>query len=262
MSSFFWPIVKTNNQTIINLPLGVKLIEIDNQQAEISLFFDDSESIIFLYDFKCINTPHKIHYNPIISHANINLTSIGSVKLLIIPKRLITLGNFDYNEKYISESFSSLILSILCSLSTEEDKVEIEIMTIINIINISLYKNNKINVFEKAKQLLLNNIDNPSLSLDFLADQLCISRRKLQYVFNENNTSYNSLIGKIRLNIINENINNNYDLSSKELGRISGFKNVQSLNRFFYKHHGLSLKEHKNKIKSFYLNMENDIQLL
>ncbi|WP_283393006.1 helix-turn-helix domain-containing protein [Photobacterium phosphoreum] len=263
MFSFYWPIdIKVKNQTIIDLPFGIKLIKLDSSYSDIQLCFDDSGSIVFLFDFECIQTSNQIRYNSFITQANKNLTVTGSVKVLVIPKDLI--DSFEYDDRYINESYASLIASILNGLSEERKKVEIETITVINVINISLYNNNnnKNNIFEKSKMLILKNIDNPHLSLDFLADQLCVSRRKLQYIFNENGTSYNLLVGKIRLNIISENINRNYELSSKELGRISGFNSVQSLNRFFYKYCGLSIKEYKKKVKSFTLGMTNDIPML
>ena len=96
---------------------------------------------------------------------------------------------------------------------------------------------------ESLNQLILKHIDNTSLSVDFLADKLNISRPTLyRRIKHSTNLSPNELINKVRLTKASELLNQGkfkvYEVSSEV-----GFGSVSHFIRNFHKYFGVSPKE-------------------
>lgn len=88
------------------------------------------------------------------------------------------------------------------SASDERNNISHKTSAIINILSIDdfLEKKNIINDIEIYLRKKL--INREKINLDILAKDFCMSRRKIQYVFSENNTTYIKVISKIKMELI------------------------------------------------------------
>jgi AraC-like DNA-binding protein len=139
-------------------------------------------------------------------------------------------------------SYSGLIQSIIL---LERKEIRLEII-----------KNKKIFNPEKTNLILNNfevyikeNIQNPNLSLEIVAEKLNVSPNYLSQIINSMEIKFNDYINKLRIEgaikMINDKKFSQYTITS--IGLEAGFNSNASFYRAFRKHTGKSPKEYKTK---------------
>ncbi|CAE6962081.1 hypothetical protein ACOMICROBIO_LMKGKHOH_03941 [Vibrio sp. B1FIG11] len=104
--------------------------------------------------------------------------------------------------------------------------------------------------FYTALEILKNNIENESMSLEFLASKMYCSRSKAQKIFFENNTTFRHELRKLRMRRLCMNIQNNPYESLEAAVSDSGYKSVSSADKVFKKEKGLSLAKYRKIVRS------------
>ena len=97
-------------------------------------------------------------------------------------------------------TIESLLRSI--SASDERHNISHKIAAIINILSIDDYLEKKNFINDIEIYLRKKMINGDKINLDIVARDFCMSRRKIQYVFSENNTNYIKVINKIKMELI------------------------------------------------------------
>ena len=101
----------------------------------------------------------------------------------------------------------------------------------------------ELNIFNKINNVIFNNMNNCEFNIQFIADKLGISIRKIQYILKNEGMTFTDKVNNLRINnliLLLEQKNYNLD----DAIYMSGFKNNQMANRVFNKIHGMSIKEH------------------
>lgn len=98
-------------------------------------------------------------------------------------------------------------------------------------------------IMEKLQQMIASHLDNPSLSVEFLATELHLSRATLyRKIKQESNLSPHELINRTRLNRAAELLNGT-DLRVYEVSAMVGYNSCSHFIRNFQKYFGASPKE-------------------
>ncbi|MHA6607416.1 hypothetical protein [Photobacterium damselae] len=125
----------------------------------------------------------------------------------------------------------------------------ITVMALKHLALLSLTRKKTISDFYKIKQFIYSNIRNSDLSLDYLSDNLFMSRRKIQYILSRNDTSYGSLVDDIRFEILSQE-DLSLGLTFQQILSKAGVKNIATANRIFMKKVGKKMRDflnHENK---------------
>lgn len=119
---------------------------------------------------------------------------------------------------------------------------DIIIMSLKHMALLSLTQNKTISDYSKIKQFIFTNIKNTSLSLDYLSDNLFMSRRKIQYILSRNNTTYGLLVDDIRFDILSQE--KLYPgVTLQQILIKAGIKNIATANRIFLKKVGIKMRD-------------------
>lgn len=103
--------------------------------------------------------------------------------------------------------------------------------------------------FDAIKDFIRVNAKNPSLSLDYIASKLLVSRSKIQAILGEHGTNYTTLTKKTRVNQLAKSIKHNMTTSLYQLCFEHGYKSISSASAQFKSVKGMSLKQYRDSIR-------------
>ncbi|ENM5729587.1 helix-turn-helix transcriptional regulator [Vibrio mimicus] len=86
--------------------------------------------------------------------------------------------------------------------------------------------------------------------MEAISNKLFMSKRKLQYLFANNQTTYKKTLNKIKVELAVMHLHENPNLSIKKLLSMSGFNSHSSANIAFKKEMGVGLSEYKRQISN------------
>jgi AraC-like DNA-binding protein len=95
-----------------------------------------------------------------------------------------------------------------------------------------LYKKNEHK--NTIKSILINNFEDFPLSIDEVSKRLFMSSRKLQFILQQENTSYQTILNEIKIFIAIEHLKRKKEI--KEIASKLGYKEPNSFTRFFIQH--------------------------
>lgn len=164
-----------------------------------------------------------------------------------------TLKNFSiYYPIWLSVSFIIYWLSYsgLQQATILNERKEIRTETIYNIQNKKIFNQEKTNfIVDNFESYVKENIQNPNLSLDFVATNLKVSTNYLSQIINSRKIKFNDYINKLRIEtairMLNDKKFSQYTITS--IGLETGFNSNASFYRAFRKYTGKSPKEYKTK---------------
>ncbi|PSU89905.1 hypothetical protein C0W42_08945 [Photobacterium kishitanii] len=217
---------------------------IDNaSKHELLSISSESENTIVLF-----LSGDKIHYNSkgfskyVIAPMGRNCT----LDVTITSKSYIIC--YDLTEEIYQESCSGLynfinpydyIVAQLCSSLKGNDVITITALK--HLALLSLTHKKTIPDFNRIEEFIFTHIRNTDLSLDLVAESLFMSRRKIQYILNKNNTTYGHLVDSIRFQIFSsEEVSG---LSIQQILLLAGVRNISTANRIFLKKSGMTMRE-------------------
>jgi AraC-like DNA-binding protein len=97
-------------------------------------------------------------------------------------------------------TIESLLRSI--TASDKRHNISHKVAAIINMISIDDFVEKKDFISDIEIYLIKKMLKGEKINLDTVARDFCMSRRKIQYVFTENNTNYLKVINKVRMKLI------------------------------------------------------------
>ena len=137
-----------------------------------------------------------------------HFTSRKTLCVFFVPfsfdKRL-TQANLAWCMKKLGDHpLGGIAYDLISSIYVGDDLFDSKILAFLSLVSLisvsdsdSFYKKN---LFACVLELMRKNVNNPDLSLSFLANKLAVSRSKLQKEFYKNDTTYRNELKKIRLN--------------------------------------------------------------
>lgn len=213
---------------------------------EFTLRFSDKRYGAFLsYDHQseCIsefilpNLERDIHIKS--SHAK------GVV--IFIPIGEMDLGSLNQRKK-INTTYSVIIKKIRDSFSTDEYKKTVEVNGIVGLVLISLIESERERTIDKIVDFIKSNITNESLSLEYVAHNLYMSKRKLQYIFSSNGTTYKKTLNQVKVDLLTFYINENPEINIKHILPLCGFNSHSSATSIFKLAKGESLYKYQKRV--------------
>ncbi|PAR92351.1 helix-turn-helix domain-containing protein [Vibrio cholerae] len=160
-----------------------------------------------------------------------------------IPNLYAILDSHCYIEGHANERLiTSLLDSICCSTNPLY-----ELLAIGNIIGTGNYKSNLDSIFNLLKSLIEENAINEDFNLDMLSTLAFMSRRKIQYIFLHNKTSFSKLVADTRLSKLKQLLLTYPEDSISQLVYMAGFNSYNSAARLFKSRYNLNISDFRNK---------------
>ena len=150
--------------------------------------------------------------------------------------------------KKINSTYGVIIKKIRDNFSDDEYKKTVEINGIIGLVLISLIESERERTIDKIIDFIRSNITNESLSLEFVAHNLYMSKRKLQYIFSSNGTTYKKTLNQVKVDLLTFYINENPEISIKHILPLCGFNSHSSATSIFKLAKGESLYKYQKRI--------------
>ncbi|EGU47857.1 hypothetical protein VII00023_16565, partial [Vibrio ichthyoenteri ATCC 700023] len=149
----------------------------------------------------------------------------------------------DLLETHIHERLVRILLE---ALSTSPSPFY-ELMAIANIIGVDNYKNNLNCTFSKLIGIIESNASNEDFNLNTLCEKAYMSRRKVQYILYNNNTSFVELVNNYRVEVLKSLLLSYPKTPVNNLIYKAGFKNYNTAVRAFKTKFSIGIREFKSK---------------
>ncbi|AQM67471.1 transcriptional activator FtrA [Vibrio campbellii] len=150
--------------------------------------------------------------------------------------------------KPVNKAYGVIINSLRNNLSDDEYKRNVEINGITGLVLISLVEAEREKVIDKIVDFIRDNITNEKLSLDYVANNVYMSKRKLQYIFSSSGTTYKKTLNSVKVELLKFYINNNPEVSIKQILPLCGFNSHSSANSIFKMSTGESIYKYQKRI--------------
>ncbi|EMD1178617.1 helix-turn-helix transcriptional regulator [Vibrio harveyi] len=138
-----------------------------------------------------------------------------------------------------------LIIDSLIDSIQRSGRPEYELIALANLIGVDNYQHNVNCKYRKLVKCIEKNFSEDTFNLDKLCTLTHMSRRKAQYIFSENGTSFLEVLHSYRTKELKNLIIKNPSESTTTLIYKVGFKNQMSANRAFLKCYNETIKEYK-----------------
>jgi len=157
-------------------------------------------------------------------------------------------GDIDKMERFFdcSVSFSQNKFSIVFNKSILELPVltaNKQLLFVVEKLISEMEIKSNTNLSSCVKRLVLSNITSDNLSLKSIALWLNMSKRNLQRKLKEEGTSYQEILNKLRVELIEKYMIEN--ISFSEISLLLGFESQSALNKFFRKQFGINPRQYK-----------------
>lgn len=181
---------------------------------------------------------------------NLNVqVSQGTGVVIFIPMDGIEFSSVSARKK-INTTYGVIIKKIRDNFSDDVYKRTVEVNGIVGLVLISLIESERERAIDKIIEFIKSNISNESLSLEYVAHNLYMSKRKLQYIFSSNGTTYKKTLNQVKVDLLTFYINENPDLSIKHILPLCGFNSHSSATNIFKLAKGESLYKYQKRIMS------------
>lgn len=158
-----------------------------------------------------------------------------------------------------SGPFASMLLAYLTELSSDNSPLsdadmEPVVENIANLLNIVASTNGLASCDSKElrRQALLRLIRqhacDPELSLAFVADKLHVSRRLVQQMLKENNTSFTDFLTQERLQLAAGKLTPEFDFPVSQVAYVSGFSDISHFNHVFKRRYSMSPSDYRRSL--------------
>ncbi|MGR5112703.1 helix-turn-helix domain-containing protein [Vibrio jasicida] len=224
-----------------------KFFFVVNSQEFTLRFFDKRYGAFLSYDHRdeCVS---EFIFPEIGRDVNIK-SSHGKGLVIFIP-----LEGMEFDElkdrKKINTYYGVIIKKIRDSFSEDDYKKKVEINGIIGLVLISLIESQRERTIDKIVAFIKSNITNERLSLEYVANNLYMSKRKLQYIFSSNGTTYKKTLNQVKIDLLAFYINENPEVSIKHILPLCGFNSHSSATSIFKRAKGESLYKYQKRIIS------------
>ncbi len=180
----------------------------------------------------------------LVYYGNLDLVLGTPSHLVVISQGFFKeLGMPEFKMGVIHHIHEDIIFSLMNSVS-KSGKPEYEIMALANIIGVDNYKA-EVNYNYKK---IVGCIEKHGLSCNFNLGYLCscahMSRRKVQYIISEHETTFLELLHNFRVRKLKDLLKNEPGTAHSVLIERVGFKNISSANRIFHKVTGMRIREY------------------
>ncbi|PSU93298.1 hypothetical protein C0W80_20640 [Photobacterium leiognathi subsp. mandapamensis] len=190
----------------------------------------------------------------------IEYQSARIVKSILIPKRYLYVDNINIALGVITDNFFEYnFKEILSKVNVNDYDLDQKLITVSNIIQ--FYINSKKNdiylsckisnrhkkIYDDAKKIMIDNIS--SVSLNFVADKLFVSRSTLQAAFSAHNSSFIKALTDIRIDRLKKELLNNENAKISMLCNDVGYQSISNAAKHFKIVTGLTFAEYKKKNK-------------
>ncbi|PSV76376.1 helix-turn-helix domain-containing protein, partial [Photobacterium kishitanii] len=196
------------------------------------------------------------------SPVTINYPKTRITKGLIIPYEKLKINHMVIPTGKIQQTkYGKYIYDIISSIVSHDKNLDLKIETIINLLNFYLSENinSKIiatkrqqKIFEDAQEIIKDNILN--VNLNYVANQLYISRSTLQSAFSVHNTSFIKTLTDIRIERIKMSLSSTENINKKisTICNEAGYSSISNASKQFKLTTGLSFAEFKNSCGIYY----------
>ncbi|WP_394136444.1 helix-turn-helix domain-containing protein [Aliivibrio fischeri] len=223
---------------------------IDEKEDKFSIYFKDEKYGVFLsYDSKGKEDKVNKFLLPN-SNSPIHIETNGNSGIVIFFPLYKLNNREELNKKKINTVYGEIISKLRVNFSEEKSKMIVEINAIICLVSISLIESEKERIIDKIVSFIRENITNDKLSLDYVAHNLYMSKRKLQYIFSSNKTTYKKTLNEVKIDLLVYYINENPDVSIKYILSKCGFNSHSSASNAFKIAKGETLYQYKKKIRA------------
>ncbi|AAW87946.1 hypothetical protein VF_A0876 [Aliivibrio fischeri ES114] len=174
----------------------------------------------------------------------------------IKPQSQVILIDLSFFEKLGVPSFKSglithihsrlirLLLESICS----SVKPTYELLALVNLIGVDHYKTNLNDNLNKIKDKIEECYSCEEFNLDMLCKKTHMSRRKIQYILADSNTSFLEILNNLRIDKLIYFMQKEPKTSIGVLIYRVGFKHQSTANRLFKKYKNVSIREFKKSI--------------
>lgn len=229
-------------------------------QASGCLYYDNIRKsvdnfIIVIKNNNKLNATNRINGQSIHIDPGIHIIN-DFIDIELMPDVQVLLVNLDFynnlasasaDNGFITKINESMIISLFDSIN-KSSRPEYEIKALANLIGVDVYKRHVHRDYEKIKQAINEYCKNPRFNLDLLCSLVHMSRRKVQYVLSDHNTSFIDLTQLIRLRELKQQIKLEPRSTLINLVEKCGFRNVGMAKRAFIKHYNIELSDYKKSI--------------
>ena len=219
---------------------------IDKNENRFSLSFKDQKYGAFVSYQSSDGDDVNAFFLPIIN-SPIYIETNGKKGIIILFPLPKEVSNWSGSKK-INVVYESIINKLRNNFSDDDYKRTIEVNAIICLVLMSLIESEKETVIDKIIEFIKLNISNNKLSLDYVAQNLYMSKRKLQYIFSNNKTTYKKTLNEVKVDLLIFNINENPDVSIKYILSKCGFNSHSSASNAFKIAKGETIYQYKKKI--------------
>jgi len=232
-------IEKINRQQTIDLPISV----FDKEESELNKKIDSVQ-------FQDINSISAVLCEILdtLSSSEYSVTLQKRLAIQIVINLFECAKNIDYRlREILDKKYSDIFRKITVAESFEE--INSNIMDMLNIINTGnqSLKDTNTSVIKKVFTLIDENLLNPNLSLDFIADTLGYSTSYLSRLFvKSTGTKYVTYIHEKKIEYAIGQLKTTRK-TLKEISEETGYSHPNSFMRVFKKHTGMTISEYMNK---------------
>ncbi|WP_418114607.1 helix-turn-helix domain-containing protein [Vibrio scophthalmi] len=114
-----------------------------------------------------------------------------------------------------------------------------------NLLKAGSYSNQMNSECIKISKAILEHSNDNKFNLSCLCNEVYMSKRKVQYILSDNNTSFKDLLLNSRVKMLKNTIDVGSSKSLSVLVQECGFGSLNSANKAFNNHFGLSVSEYK-----------------
>ncbi len=189
-----------------------------------------------------------------------NLDFSGRVNVIVHPGQIHIFENDQYifirddkfkccpetllRKKIIKNRYYFCIVYVFNGLKTS-NKPTLEMRIISKLLKAGSYSNPVNLECIKISRVILEHSNDINFNLSCLCNEVYMSKRKVQYILSDNNTSFKDILLNARVKTLKNTINVGTSKSLSALVQECGFGSLNSANKAFHNHYGLSVSEYK-----------------